>query len=80
MGRTQIFAALRAENIGVNVHYIPIPWLSYYRKLGFKKGEWPIAENEYERLISIPIFPSMSENDIEDVISALKKVIQGYMY
>ena len=80
VGRTQIFAALRAENIGVNVHYIPIPWLSYYRKLGFKKGEWPIAENEYERLISIPIFPSMSENDIEDVISALKKVIQGYMY
>ena len=80
VGRAQIFAALRAENIGVNVHYIPIPWLSYYRELGFKKGEWPIAETEYERLISIPIFPSMKENDVEDVVNALRKVIKGYMY
>jgi dTDP-4-amino-4,6-dideoxygalactose transaminase len=76
--RDEIFQALRAENIGVNVHYIPVPWLAYYQKLGYKKGSWPIAESLYHRLISLPIWPGMTDYDIEDVISAVKKVLAAY--
>lgn len=78
VGRPQIFKALRAENIGVNVHYIPIPWLTNYRKMGYSKGHWPVAESEYERIISLPIFPGMSDDDVVDVINAVKKVLEYY--
>jgi UDP-4-amino-4,6-dideoxy-N-acetyl-beta-L-altrosamine transaminase len=74
-GRADIFKALRAENIGVNVHYIPVPWHPYYQALGYKKGEWPVAEGAYERMISLPIFPAMTDGDAEDVITAVKKVV-----
>ncbi len=77
-GREEIFRVLRAENIGVNVHYIPVPWHPYYQKLGYKKGQWPITEAAYERLISLPIFPTMSDQDIEDVIQAVRKVVRAY--
>lgn len=78
VGRTEIFKALRAENIGVNVHYIPVPWHPYYQKLGYTKGQWPVAEGVYERLISLPIWPGMADRDVEDVIVAMKKVIEAY--
>jgi perosamine synthetase len=74
--RGQIFRALRAENIGVNVHYIPVHLHPYYRdRFGDHAGEYPIAENAYERLISLPMFHSMSDADVEDVICAVRKVI-----
>jgi perosamine synthetase len=76
--REEIFRALRAENIGVNVHYIPVPWHPYYQQLGFRKGEWPIAENEYERLLSLPLFPGMFDSDVQDVIEAVRKVITTF--
>jgi len=76
--RATVFTALRAEGIGVNVHYIPVPWHPYYRNLGYQKGQWPQAENAYERIISLPIFPAMSDGDVEDVISAVSKVISAY--
>ena len=76
--RNEIFAAMRAENIGVNVHYIPIPWLSLYHDLGYGRGLWPIAETEYERMLSIPIFPGMTDHDVDDVIAALDKVFRRY--
>jgi len=76
VGRAEIFKALRAENIGVNVHYIPVPWHPYYQKLGYAKGQWPMAEAAYERVISLPIFPAMSDPDVEDVIQAVFKVIK----
>lgn len=75
VGRAEIFKALRAENIGVHVHYIPVPWHPYYQGLGYKKGDWPVAENEYERLITLPIYSAMTAMDVEDVITAVKKVI-----
>jgi perosamine synthetase len=78
VGRAEVFRALRAENIGVNVHYIPVPWHPYYQGLGYKKGEWPVAENEYERMISLPIFPGMTDRDGEDVIAAVQKVIAHF--
>jgi perosamine synthetase len=77
--RAQIFRALRAENIGVNVHYIPVHYHPYYReRFGSRAGEFPIAEDAYERLISLPMFHAMTDDDVEDVIHALKKVLGHY--
>jgi perosamine synthetase len=74
--RAQIFRALRGENIGVNVHYIPVHRHPYYRdRFGYRGGEFPIAEDAYERLISLPMFHGMSDQDVEDVIAALQKVV-----
>jgi perosamine synthetase len=78
VGRAEIFKALRAENIGINVHYIPIPWLTNYQKMGYSRGQWPVAEREYERILSLPIFPGMSDDDVKDVIAAVKKVLDYY--
>lgn len=78
VSRSQAFAAFRAENIGVNVHYIPIPWMTHYANLGYKRGQWPVAEREYERAISLPIYPSMTDQDVEDVIAAIKKIWANY--
>jgi perosamine synthetase len=78
VGRADVFRALRAENIGVNVHYVPVPWHPYYRDLGYEPGNWPVAEGAYERMLSLPIFPTMSDGDVDDVIEALSKVISAY--
>lgn len=78
VGREKIFQALRAENIGVNVHYIPVPWLTYYQKLGYKKGQWPVTESIYEKIITLPIWPGMTDKDIQDTIFSVKKVIAAY--
>lgn len=78
-GRGEIFRALRAENIGVNVHYIPVHLHPYYRnRFGYKGGEFPNAEAAYENLISLPMFHGMSDDDVADVISAVEKVTQHY--
>lgn len=76
--RADIFRALRAENIGVNVHYIPVTWQPYYRALGHGPGECPIADAAYETLISLPMFPAMSDLDVDDVITAMSKVMGHY--
>lgn len=77
--RSQIFSALRAENIGVNVHYIPVHLHPYYRdRFGYRGGEYPVAEQAYERLISLPMFHGMTDRDIEDVILAVSKVVEHY--
>lgn len=78
VGRGQIFEALRAEGIGVNVHYIPVYWHPYYQNLGYRRGLCPIAEGIYERLLSLPIFPEMTHTDFEDVIEAMTKVVKAY--
>lgn len=77
--RNDIFRALRGENIGVNVHYIPVPQHPYYRdSFAYRPGQFPIAEAAYEQLISLPIFHSMSDEDADDVIKAVKKVVSHY--
>jgi len=78
-GRGEVFRALRAENIGVNVHYIPVHLHPYYcERFGYKGGEFPVAEDAYERLISLPMFHGMSEQDVEDVIRAVEKVMTHF--
>ena len=77
--RAQVFHALRAENIGVNVHYIPVHLHPYYRdRFGFRPGAFPVAEDAYERLISLPMFHAMTDGDVKDVIDALRKVCGAY--
>jgi len=75
VGRGDVFRALRAENIGVNVHYIPVPWHPYYQGLGYRKGGWPVAEHAYERMLTLPIFPAMTDTDVDDVVTAVGKVV-----
>jgi len=78
-GRAEIFRALRAENLGVNVHYIPVHKHPYYReRFGYKGDEFPVAEDAYERLISLPMFHAMTDADVEDVIAAVNKVCEAY--
>jgi UDP-4-amino-4,6-dideoxy-N-acetyl-beta-L-altrosamine transaminase len=77
--RSQVFRALRAENIGVNVHYIPVHLHPYYQKrFGVCAGEFPVAESAYARLISLPMFHGMADEDVEDVIRAVFKVVSNY--
>jgi perosamine synthetase len=77
--RDQIFQALRGENIGVNVHYVPVHLHPYYRnRFGYKGGEYPVAERAYERLISLPMFHGMTDGDVSDVIGAVQKVALAF--
>lgn len=76
--RKEIYNALHQENIGVNVHYIPVYLLPYYQGLGYIKGLCPHAEKLYEEVLTLPLFPAMTEKDVMDVIHAVKKVINRH--
>lgn len=77
--RGEIFAALRAEGIGVNVHYIPVHLHPFYRqRFGTKPGICPVAEATYEEILSLPIFPRMTDSDVNDVIMAVQKVVTAF--
>lgn len=76
--RRLIFQALQKENIGVNVHYIPTYLHPYYESLGFQKGICPVAESCYEEFITLPLFAGMDQEDVMDVVAAVKKVISHY--
>jgi perosamine synthetase len=78
VSRTEFFRALMAEGFGINVHYIPVPWHPYYQNLGYEKGQWPVTEKQYERIISLPIFPKMTDQDMNDTVEAVQKVIDEY--
>lgn len=76
--RKEVFEALQAEGIGVNVHYIPTYYFPYYKKLGYRKGLCPNAEKLYEGIITIPLYYSMTDEEQEKVVYAVKKVIDYY--
>ena len=74
--RDSIFKKLRDAGIGVNVHYIPVHLHPYYiKELGTSKGDLPIAEQCYEEIISLPIFPSLSLDDINYVVEKVKELL-----
>lgn len=83
-GRGEIFKALRAENIGVEVNYLPVHLQPYYLWIGhpdvctLEDSLCPVAESIYENLICLPVYPSMSDRDAEDVILAVKRVISHF--
>ena len=74
--RRAVFEALRAAQIGVNVHYIPIHTQPYYRGLGFKPGDFPASESYYSQAISLPLFPAMTDEQQDHVVDVLKRALQ----
>jgi UDP-4-amino-4,6-dideoxy-N-acetyl-beta-L-altrosamine transaminase len=76
--RRRIFNILRMNGIGVQVHYIPVYWHPYYRKLGYKRGLCRNAERFYQSEISIPLYPAMEESDITYVTKTLREVFKKY--
>jgi len=74
--RKRIFEELQKQGIGVQVHYLPLNLHSFYKKeFGYKKGDFPKAENYYKRAITLPLFPKMTNKDVERVIKIIKEVI-----
>lgn len=73
--RRQVFEALRAAGIGVNVHYIPVHTQPWYRQMGFAAGDFPESERYYAEAISLPMFPTLSEAQQETVVSALQRIL-----
>jgi perosamine synthetase len=77
--RGMVFRALRAEGIGVNVHYLPVYLHPYYReKFGGGPGDCPVAERAYQQILSLPMFCGLDDRDVEDVVEAVTKVTEHY--
>ncbi len=76
--RKGFFEALAAENICGNVHYIPVYWHPYYQRLGYEKGLCPNAEKLYQEIISLPLYYSLTDDDVDDVIEAVGKIVEYY--
>ncbi|MXU66610.1 UDP-4-amino-4,6-dideoxy-N-acetyl-beta-L-altrosamine transaminase [Oceanomicrobium pacificus] len=73
--RRPVFDAMRADNIGVNVHYIPIHLQPFYRQMGFAPGRFPAAEDYYSRAISIPMFPGLTDGMQDRVVQSLARAL-----
>ncbi len=78
--RREFFDAMSAENIQCQVHYVPTYLFPYYRHLGYKEGLCPNAEEIYKGILSIPLYPTLSEKDTDDVIEAVKKIVDYYRF
>ncbi|MBN2467240.1 MAG: DegT/DnrJ/EryC1/StrS family aminotransferase, partial [Deltaproteobacteria bacterium] len=77
--RDQIMTAIQAENIGIGIHFRAVHLHPFYREtFGFAPGRLPVAEDASERILSLPLFPSMSDEDLHDVVAVVKKVIHYY--
>jgi perosamine synthetase len=76
ISRNQLCQQLRQEGVGVNVHYPPLHLHPYYRKrFGYEKGMLPVTERAYEQILSLPMYPTMSDTDVKRVIAALRKAL-----
>lgn len=73
--RAEVFAELRKRGIGVQIHYIPVHTQPYYKELGFAAGDMPVAEDYYERAISLPMFPTLSDVDQDTVVETLRDIL-----
>ena len=70
--RDELIAALGAKGIGTSVHFIPIHRLDYYReRYGYRPEDLPVANSAFEQLVSLPIYPAMTEEDVQDVVDAV---------
>ncbi len=69
---------MSAENVQCQVHYVPVYYFPFYQERGYKKGLCPNAEAIYEGIMSIPLYPMMTDEDVESVITAVKKIVAYY--
>ena len=76
--RRQFFEAMSAENVQCQIHYIPVYWFPYYQGLGYERGLCPNAEKVYKGIMSIPLYPKLTDEDVETVIHAVKKIVENY--
>ncbi len=76
--RRQFFDAMSAENIQPQIHYVPVYWFPFYRRMGYEKGLCPNAEEVYKGIMSIPLYPMMTDEDVNDVIAAVRKIACYY--
>ncbi|MCR4792052.1 MAG: UDP-4-amino-4,6-dideoxy-N-acetyl-beta-L-altrosamine transaminase [Lachnospiraceae bacterium] len=76
--RREFFDAMSAEGVQCQIHYVPVYWMPYYKHMGYEMGLCPNAEKMYKGIMSIPLYPKMSDQDVEDVIHAVKKLIDYY--
>lgn len=76
--RRQFFDAMSAENVQCQIHYVPVYWFPFYRHMGYEKGLCPHAEEIYKGIMSIPLYPMLTDADTDDVIHAVKKIAAFY--
>jgi len=77
--RREFFDAMSAENVQCQIHYVPVYWFPYYKSLGYERGLCPNAEEVYKGIMSIPLYPAMTDKDVEDTITAVKKLTAYYL-
>ncbi len=75
--RDRIFSELRDGGIGVNLHYLPVYLFPYYKSLGYEKGLCPVAERVSDELITLPLYPKLTDDEVEEVVRVVKKVMKG---
>ncbi|AWX99851.1 UDP-4-amino-4,6-dideoxy-N-acetyl-beta-L-altrosamine transaminase [Marinomonas primoryensis] len=76
--RKAIFDALREANIGTQIHYIPVHTQPYYQALGFKDGDFPIAEDYYQRTLSLPLFVGLTQEQQHRVVNVLRQALADH--
>jgi len=78
--RTEFLNAMHDENIGVQVHYVPLHYHPFFQdEYGYEKGDFPVAEEVYNGLVSLPLFPEMTDADVEDVVAAVRRLNAYYI-
>lgn len=75
INRDEFFRRMKEKNIGVNVHYIPVYKFTYYSKFNINSSDFPVTEDIYSRIVTLPIFPKMKDEEVSDVIKAVKETI-----
>lgn len=79
IGRARFIEEMKARNIGASVHFIPVHMHPYYReRYGFVPDDFPVARRAYERLVSIPLHPRLTDADVDDVIEAVSEIVAAY--
>ena len=77
--RDRFIEELERRNIGVSVHFIPLHLLEHFqRRFGLGPGDFPVAESAFARVMSLPLYPSMSDGDVGDVISAVRRIVHRF--
>ena len=75
--RREFFDAMSAERVQCQIHYVPVYWFPYYRHLGYEKGLCPNAEEVYKGIMSIPLYPRLTDAEVEDTIHAVRKIVEN---
>jgi dTDP-4-amino-4,6-dideoxygalactose transaminase len=66
---------MHAENIGVQVHYVPLHYHPHFQQeYGYERGQFPVTEEIYQSIVSLPLFPAMTDGDVTDVVRAIERL------